>query len=72
MVEYQSMRNTCTVHLYKKSQKIIKYKKKSWKMALQRDESLTKDETVLLHVYIVIHANVYMNISHPSWVNTSV
>ena len=52
--------------------KIIKYKKKeklSWKMALPPNESLTsKDGTV----FSVLQAHVYMNRSHPSWVNTSV
>ena len=66
----QSIRYTCTC--IKKSKKIIKYKKKeklSWKMALPPKESLTsKDGTV----FSVLQAHVYMNISHPSWVNTSV
>ncbi len=60
------------MYLHKKSKKIIKYKKKeklSWKMALPPNESLTsKDGTV----FSVLQAHVYMNISHPSWVNTSV
>ena len=70
MVDYQSMRNRCT-----NIKKIIKYKKKeklSWKMPLPPDESLTsKDENVLI-CYNVLQAHVYMNISRPSWVNTSV
>ena len=68
MVDYQSIRYTCV----KNPKQIIKYKTKeklSWKMALPPEESLTsKDGTVLS----VLQAHVYMNISHPSWVNTSV
>ena len=55
MVDYQSMRDTCTA--IKQIQKIIKYKKKeklSWKMALPPDESLTsKDGTVLIWVQCI-------------------
>ena len=41
-------------------------------MPLPPDESLTsKDENVLI-CYNVLQAHVYMNISRPSWVNTSV
>ena len=67
---YQSIRYTCTC--IKNPKQIIKYKTKeklSWKRALPPEESLTsKDGTVLS----VLQAHVYMNISHPSWVNTSV
>ena len=55
MVDYQSIRYTCT-GLYKK---IIKYKKKekvSWKKALPPDESLTsKDGTVLINIVLQAH-----------------
>ena len=58
------------MYFHKKSKKIIKYKKKE-KLSgkLPPNESLTsKDGTV----FSVMQAHVYMNISHPSWVNTSV
>ena len=38
----------------------------SWKMALPPDESHCKDATVLIIVYIVLQAHMYMNISHSS------
>ena len=59
MVDYQSMRNTYTVHLYTKNKnKFIKYKKKpklSWKMALPPESPLVRTKhsvTTLVLVYI--------------------
>ena len=69
MVDYQSIRYTCTFIKIQKKNKIKKERKTVWKMALPPNESLTsKDGTV----FSVLQAHVYMNISHPSWVNTSV
>ena len=65
MVDYQSIRYTCTC--IKNKNKIIKYKKKeklSWKMALPPDESLSsKDGTVLICVHFIAGTCVHEHIS---------
>ena len=55
------------MYLYKKSKKIIKYKKEeklSWEMALPPDESLTsKEGTALICVHCIAGTCVHENIS---------